>query len=61
MTAELSNPSVQEFTDHNQLKTSKAIYWVEGLFCGNCATALESKISAIPSVVSTMSISLTAI
>jgi heavy metal translocating P-type ATPase len=53
MTAELSNPSVKVFTDHNQLKTSKAIYWVEGLFCGNCATALESKISAIPSVDST--------
>jgi heavy metal translocating P-type ATPase len=29
------------------ISLAKAVYWIEGLFCGNCATALEKKIKAL--------------
>jgi heavy metal translocating P-type ATPase len=55
MTATLNNPSAVDLTkavahEHDQLKRSKAIYWIEGLFCGNCASALEHKIAAVKMV-----------
>ena len=51
MTATFNNSSTADLTEagsteYAQLKISKAIYWIEGLFCGNCAAALEHKIAA---------------
>lgn len=55
MTATLNNPSTAALIEagspeHSQMKISKAIYWIEGLFCGNCAAALEYKIAAVKMV-----------
>lgn len=50
MIARLSDPSKAESSEDKQLKSSKVIYWIEGLFCGNCATAVEHKIVALEMV-----------
>jgi P-type Cu+ transporter len=50
MTPTLNKPSTDSIYAHTPHKRSKAVYWIEGLFCGNCAVALEHKISAVKMV-----------
>ena len=47
MTIALHTPLSATTFENPELKKSKAVYWIQGLFCGNCAVALESKITAL--------------
>jgi Cu+-exporting ATPase len=58
MISTVNSPSTKDFSEDTQLKKSKAVYWIEGLFCGNCAVALEHKIAAV-NVVDSASVNFT--
>lgn len=42
----------------NEKQVVKAVYWIEGLFCGNCAKSLENKITTL-GIVKTINVNFT--